>query len=207
MAVSHTTCAAWRYAWALVCSYQWSLSCQGHKHHLSDFHKLRSEAAHMSLHWLDCTTELYYDSWINKSRQSILSPKRAQEITDVGLTHWCSGPSHQLNQLICRPSPYFICGWCNSLRLVNSKTMFKTHIKSFKFRMFSWHMWGNTSSYKAIYVPRIREGFKLKKVKTWWKGGLGHSISELLFFCMASESSRTALKTRQSILGSDYLTK
>ena len=44
----------------------------------------------------------------------------------------------------------------------------------------------------------IREGFKLKKVKTWWNfpsrggGGLGHSILELLFFCMVSESSRTA---------------
>ena len=52
---------------------------------------------------------------------------------------------------------------------------------------------------KYIMKDYVREGFQLKKVKNDGNfhlggGGLGHSISELLFFCMPSESSRNALK-------------
>ena len=48
-------------------------------------------------------------------------------------------------------------------------------------------------------IRSVREGFILKKVKKDGNfhvggGGLGHSIMELLFFCMGSESSRNAIK-------------
>ena len=86
--------------------------------------------------------------------------------------------------------------WCRNNKNANIYSYIVLFLYSFIYYTYTQEMYCYIR--KVFISSLLKEGFKNKKVKTWWKfpskGGEGHdrSIMELLYFCMGSKWCKNA---------------